>query len=222
MKLTALAPKMVSMARSLPVGPANLWLLARESIPADFCARKISPILALDWFHEPRSAAEPVALRLTEGGTARRNIVSHRPMPPSVEYSPLAEPADIRPLAPLDAAAEQFWHTTIVPLIELGVVTAIDAAAATMLCQAWSRLQTAERVLATEGVVSRGSMGQARPHPALTVANSASALTLKLAREFGLTPAARTRLGLQNAARQTLQSELRERLVWNPRRTDPP
>jgi hypothetical protein len=66
----------------------------------------------------------------------------------------------------------------------------------------------AARVLKEDGFFVRGSVGQIREHPALKIQGQASDRFLKIAEQYGLTPIARTRLGLAELHRRSLKQEL--------------
>jgi P27 family predicted phage terminase small subunit len=78
-------------------------------------------------------------------------------------------------------------------------------------------MRQAEAVLDRYGFFALGSTGQVVAHPAVRVLNEASAMFLRYATEFGLTPSSRVKLGLNEAARRTLAMELEEKLGKNPR-----
>ena len=63
-------------------------------------------------------------------------------------------------------------------------------------------------------------MGQTVIHPAMRVFQDSSAGYLRYAQHFGLTPSARVKLGLNDAARRTLQADLEDKLGYNPRRVN--
>jgi hypothetical protein len=63
-------------------------------------------------------------------------------------------------------------------------------------------------VIATDGHFVRGSVGQLREHPAIRIEREATAMFLKIAEHYALTPVARTRLGLAELHRRTLAQEM--------------
>lgn len=157
-----------------------------------------------------------MALRALEGGSAAKGAVSHRPVPVRVELGAVLE--DERPPRELGRHGRELWRSIVVDLIRLGLVTTADRAAAVAMCGAWERMRRAELVLDEQGFFVPGSMGQMIAHPAVRIASDASAQFRRYAVEFGLTPSARVGLGLQDAARRSIQHDLEERLGFNPRR----
>ncbi len=76
----------------------------------------------------------------------------------------------------------------------------IDEVALRMLATQYARWCQAGRVVAVDGHFARGAAGQLREHPAVKIEREAHGLFVKTAEQFGLTPMARTRLGLTAAA----------------------
>ena len=60
-----------------------------------------------------------------------------------------------------------------------------------LLAGAYGRVCEAERLLAKEGLIVQGSMGQPVRHPAVDILNASSQLYRSLAARFGLTPSDR-------------------------------
>ncbi|WP_368693182.1 phage terminase small subunit P27 family [Paraburkholderia sp. EG286B] len=115
------------------------------------------------------------------------------------------EPREVPgPPAWLDATARAEWRRMARILAGMGVLTPLDRGALAALCMAFSRMTQAERALmhAAErdkvngGMVAHAANGVAFPSPLVGIANRAAALYLKLAREFGLTPASRASIGM--------------------------
>lgn len=147
---------------------------------------------------------KPVEQRRLEGG----RDVSHRstPEPLLVAGRPAHEfddpPADL----PLDG--REFWRTTVSRLIDVGMLDLVDEVALRMLSTQYARWVQAGRVVAIDGHFVRGSVGQLREHPAIRIEREAHASYLKTAEQFGLTPMARTRLGLAELHRRSLHNEM--------------
>lgn len=108
--------------------------------------------------------------------------------------------------------AQHFWRDTVSRLVEVGMLDLVDSAALRMLATQYARWRQAGRVVAADGHFARGSVGQLREHPALKIEREAHVLYLKTAEQFGLTPMARTRLGLAELHRRSLHSEMEHAL----------
>ena len=73
-------------------------------------------------------------------------------------------------------------------------------------------VQRARALIDEHGHLSVGDQGQPRPHPAVRIEQEAMRDYLRFAEEFGLTPVARTRLGLAELRRRSMDEELRDTL----------
>jgi P27 family predicted phage terminase small subunit len=117
----------------------------------------------------------------------------------------------------LPPAAAALWDE-IVPALELaGIVEFPDTAQLTALCIQWARAEEARVILARDGILGVGSMGQMAPHPALAIERAAHLVFLKFAQENGLTPAARARIAAALAGtREHLERELEDVIDLTP------
>jgi len=161
-------------------------------------------------------------VRAREGGTALTGTVSHRPAPKPILTSPrLLTPSREPPPQLRNPDAIEFWQSEpVVALFEHGVITVADVPSLIAMCQHWGDLCQARRVLDEQGRYVHGSNGQMQVHPASRLADRASEQFLRYASEFGMTPTARTRVGLMDAARRNLSQDLSDRLGSNPRLVD--
>lgn len=154
---------------------------------------------------------KPVEQRRLEGGRE----VSHRspPEPLLVAGRPAHEFDEPPDDLPLDA--KRFWRQTVSRLLEVGMLDLVDDVALRMLATQYARWQQASRVVAQDGHFVRGSVGQLREHPAIRIERESHGLYIKTAEQFGLTPMARTRLGLAELHRRSLHNEM-ERALGAP------
>lgn len=143
---------------------------------------------------------KPTEVRVREGNPGKRPL----PDPVAVGGRPkeIPDPPD-----GLDEDAKDLWREAIPAIWEIGVMDTIDMPALEIMCTAYGRVVQARRIIAKQGVLSRGSTGQLTEHPALATERASMSLFLKYAEHFALTPIARTRLGLaqldaQNALEQ--------------------
>ena len=122
---------------------------------------------------------KPTALRIASGRQAY-NYGEPQPdktPPPCPDY--------------LDDVARSEWDRQVEILMDMGVLTEADGPALATLCVATSILARAQKELETSDLtVSEGS----RVNPIITVINTQIDTITKISREFGLTPAARTRI----------------------------
>ena len=131
----------------------------------------------------------PTALRLLRGNPGKRPLNAQEPQP-------LAATPDCP--EHLDAAAALEWVRIVPELETLGLLTLIDRAALAAYCQAYSRWQAAEAIIATEGLTTLNlKTGCVRAHPAVSIAKESMRLVREFMSEFGLSPASRTRLKVE-------------------------
>lgn len=160
--------------------------------------------------------------RVVEGGTKSRGVVSHRKTAQPVVLAPRVTAFD-RPVPPdnLPPEALEFWDVAIEALIDLNAAQMIDVPALEMLCTHYWMAKGARKVLYEQGQFAHGSTGQITEHPAMKIFERQSALFLRYAEQFGLTTLARTRLGLMDVARRSLEDDLSVRTLGrNPRKTN--
>lgn len=95
----------------------------------------------------------------------------------------------------LDAEARKEWRR-VVPLLEKArVLSAADYSQLANYCAAHGNAIKAQRRLNREGQTVKRANGSLAAHPLITVAKESRAQALRIAIEYGLTPAARTRIG---------------------------
>ena len=96
--------------------------------------------------------------------------------------------------ASLDAAGRRLWNKLCPPLMQLGLMTEIDAPLLESYCMAYSRLLAAQKVIQQHGPTLTTDSGYQQPRPEVSIANKAADQMVKIGRELGLSPAIRTRL----------------------------
>lgn len=137
----------------------------------------------------------------------------HRPLPEPVLVGGRPLPTEmIEPPAYLPDDAQEFWRDSVATLIEVGIIDRVDAPALEALATQYARMRQANRVVASEGHFARGSTGQLVQHPALKIEREATAMFMRLAEHYALTPIARVRLGMAELHRRSLAQELNDDL----------
>lgn len=130
---------------------------------------------------------KPTQMKVLEGNPGKRALPKHEPKP-KVKI----------PSCPrhLDKEARAEWRRISKELLQLGLLTAVDRAALAAYCQCWSRWVYAETKLANlEGDWTfTTDTGYESVTPWLSIANKAMAEMRAFITEFGLSPAARTRI----------------------------
>lgn len=144
----------------------------------------------------------------------------NRPLPgeakPSKEIVPAAilEPLRTLPEPPetLPEGAVEVWKRVVEELDARGLKET-DLEAVTMLAHAaWTHSETRKQIAKTGVLVKDARSGRPIVNPLLKVARDEANTYLRLANEFGLTPAARLRLGLMTLAGQSLAQTLSDDL----------
>ncbi|MEY4249667.1 MAG: hypothetical protein RJA87_1300 [Pseudomonadota bacterium] len=128
-------------------------------------------------------------LKRLEGNPGKRKLNHAEPIPVGV----LKKPTFVT-----DAAAEE-WDR-IIAAMPPGFYTPADASTLTVYVCAWAAHRNAVQIIEREGMFSTGSTGQTVPHPALAIIATQAGVILKAGDRLGMSPAARTRLQMPNAA----------------------
>jgi P27 family predicted phage terminase small subunit len=146
---------------------------------------------------------KPVEQRIKEGNPGHRPL----PEPLLIGGRPARHELEIPP-DHLSEPAKEFWAESVETLVNVGVADRVDRPVLEMMATEYANWRYAARVLKEDGFFVRGSVGQIREHPALKIQGQASDRFLKIAEQYGLTPIARTRLGLAELHRRSLKQEL--------------
>jgi P27 family predicted phage terminase small subunit len=134
-------------------------------------------------------APKPTQLRLLHGDKPSRiNLAEPRPR-------------DVPPERPpwLSAEAAEEWDRVAPDLARMGTAKAIDAAGLACYCEAVARFRAANDMLAQSQVLIVDRDNTPRVNPAVRVARDASYELRMWAREFGLTPSARSPLRIEHS-----------------------
>ena len=96
----------------------------------------------------------------------------------------------------LSQAAKTEWRRVAKRLAEAGLLTWGDRALLAAYCQAYARWKQAEQELEGKPLTFETDKGYVGKNPLLTVANEARDAMIRAAKEFGMTPVARSRLNV--------------------------
>lgn len=130
---------------------------------------------------------KPTALKLIAGNPGKKAL-------PPGEVKPKVElPSKPRHLS-IEASAE--WDRLAPVLMRLGLLTRLDRAAFAAYCQAWAKHVEAEQQLAKASALAFTQTGFPIINPWATISKQAVEQMSRLLGEFGLTPAARTRINV--------------------------
>ena len=147
-------------------------------------------------------APKPRALVVLEGNPGKRPLNPREP-----------QPRVRRPRCPdyLDDLAKREWRR-LVPILErMRVLSEADGITLANLCQQYSMLQQAQVKLQKTGLLLKSKSGYIQQSPLVGIISAAVDQVNKLCREFGLTPASRTRIqvdGENSSARDRLEAAL--------------
>jgi P27 family predicted phage terminase small subunit len=147
-------------------------------------------------------APEPTALKLHRGNPGKRPLNQWEP-----------QPLPVAPTCPahLDAEAKKEWRRLVKILMRMRVLTEADGMALASLCQARSTMVKAKQKLSETGILLKTPIGCVQQNPLISIVNSCTETVTRLSREFGLTPASRTRIhagpknGTPSRTRQLLE-----------------
>lgn len=149
--------------------------------------------------------------------TRARRQTGNRPKPGEAKIAALPAPTAVVPAelfpAPADLPAEaaEMYRRVVQELAPRGLREA-DLEAISMMCHsAWVHYE-ARRAVAQKGVLVKGPRGNAVVNPLIKVARDEAATYLRLADSFGLTLAARLRLGLMQLAGESILATLNKDL----------
>lgn len=133
-------------------------------------------------------APKPTALKRLQGNPGKRALNESEP-----------RPAATLPRCPthLQGEARAEWKRVARALHESGLLTQVDRAALAIYCQAWARWVKAEAQVARHGEVVKSAAGNVMQNPYLSIANRAMKQVQLMAREFGMTPSARSQIKIQ-------------------------
>ncbi len=119
-----------------------------------------------------------------------------------------AEPAP-QPAIPdcppeLSALARKEWHRLVTELAALHLITRLDRAALAAYCAAYALWAEATEAIRTYGVMIKSPSGFPQQSPYVSIANRQAEIMMRIAAEFGFTPASRSRIVAPSPTEPTL------------------
>lgn len=128
----------------------------------------------------------PTALKVLEGNPGKRPLNQREP-----------KPQKRAPRCPdwLEDEAKAEWARLSDAMERMGILTEMDMAAFASYCQSYARWKEAEEHLTIEGrTIDGGKDGKVVASPYVSIAQNYMKSMNRYASEFGLTPAARSRI----------------------------
>ena len=128
---------------------------------------------------------KPTNIKILEGNPGKRKLNEHEP-----------QPQRKAPPCPkwLEPEAKKEWRRLARTLEAMGVLTEADMASFAGYCQAYARWKEAEERITDRGLVIRTPSGYPQQVPYISIAQQYLKLMQQFAEQFGLTPAARSRI----------------------------
>ena len=131
---------------------------------------------------------KPTSLKIAQGTVNKRRLAT------APKADPKAPQVNLRCPFPVKSIAGRKWREILRGLQKFGIVDEIDAAHLEGFCAAYQLAKDADRLVAKEGLMVAGSMGQLVKHPALAVSSDAWNKVRHYGNDLGLTYLSRTRM----------------------------
>lgn len=115
-----------------------------------------------------------------------------------------ARPGERMPSAPrwMTLEAKRQWRRIAPRLHAAGLLTEIDGLGLAMLCEAVGQYVEGKEIVEREGAIAVSDNGNVYQHPAVGLMKSARGEILKWSREFGMTPASRSRIAVEQGVEE--------------------
>jgi len=127
----------------------------------------------------------PTAIKELEGNPGKRPLNNNEP-----------KPKKKAPPCPkwLEPEAKKEWRRLAKQMEEIGILTEVDMAAFAGYCQAWARYKEAEEFITQHGTIVKTPSGYYQTIPQVSIAQTYLKIMNRIAEQFGLTPASRSRI----------------------------
>ncbi len=131
----------------------------------------------------------PTAIKELEGNPGKRRLNEREPRPDRKA-----------PSCPkwLEPEGRKEWKRLAKKMEALGILSEIDMAAFAGYCQAYARWKEAEEFITKHGTIVKTPSGYWQQVPQVSIAQTYLKIMQKSAEQFGLTPAARSRIVADN------------------------
>jgi P27 family predicted phage terminase small subunit len=128
---------------------------------------------------------KPTRLKILTGNPGKRPLNPHEPKP---EAAIPECPPELGPVA------RQEWDRMVEQLAPLRVLTPLDRSALAAYCVAYALWAEAVEQTQKYGVMVKSPTGYPIQSPYVSIANRQTEIMMRIASEFGLTPASRSRI----------------------------
>ena len=130
---------------------------------------------------------KPTRLKVLTGNPGKRPLNPDEPMP---------EPAIPDCPPELSPAGQREWSRLVAELAPLRILTGLDRAALAAYCGAYALWAEATEALQKYGAMVKSPTGFPIQSPYLAIANRQAEIMIRIAAEFGFTPASRGRISV--------------------------
>jgi len=127
----------------------------------------------------------PTRLKILTGNPGKRPLNQAEPMPEAAMPECPAELGEI---------AKREWGRLVGELYALGLLTNLDRAALAAYCGAYALWAEATEAIQKYGTMIKSPSGYPVQSPYVAVANRQAEIMMRIASEFGFTPASRSRI----------------------------
>jgi P27 family predicted phage terminase small subunit len=128
---------------------------------------------------------KPTRLKLLTGNPGKRPLNEDEPRP---EMAAPPCPPELGPVA------RDEWNRLVNELVSLGLLTNLDRAALAAYCGAYALWAEATEAIQKYGSMIKSPTGFPIQSPYLAIANRQAEIMMRIASEFGFTPASRSRI----------------------------
>jgi P27 family predicted phage terminase small subunit len=138
---------------------------------------------------------KPTRLKVLTGNPGKRPLNEHEP-----------EPAPAVPDCPseLGPVAQREWERLAGELGKLRIITHLDRGALASYCGAYALWAEAMEQIQIYGSMVKSPSGYPQQSPYLAIANRQAEIMMRIASEFGFTPASRSRISAPSATEPSL------------------
>lgn len=138
---------------------------------------------------------KPTRLKVLTGNPGKRPLNAHEPRP---EVAIPDCPPELGPVA------QREWSRLVGELIGLRLLTNLDRAALAAYCGAYALWAEATLAIQKYGAMVKSPSGYPIQSPYVAIANRQTEIMMRIASEFGFTPASRSRISTPSKADPSL------------------
>lgn len=138
---------------------------------------------------------KPTRLKVLTGNPGKRPLNVNEPRP---EVAVPECPVELGPVA------RREWDRLAVELASLRILTNLDRAALAAYCGAYAMWAEATEAIQKFGTMVKSPSGYPQQSPYVAVANRQAEIMMRIASEFGFTPASRSRIATPPQEERTL------------------